>query len=498
MFSHCKELISIDLSSFDVSKVTSMDYMFNNCYNLKFLNLSNFAPSNITSMYQTFRNCSGLIYLNLKSLETNNKTNISQTLILVPNNVKFCIENEDTQNYLLQNEKFSNCSDICFSDNIKIDILNNTCTESCKGMGYNHEYNNICYEKCPENTFYKIDNPNICYDKTPEGYYFDSQDNIYKKCFSSCKYCYGPGEKDNHNCIECSLGKIFLNDSKYETNCYEKCEYYYYFDDFNNYICLEERNCPQNYNKLIKEKNKCIDDCKKDDIYKYEYNNICYKDIQIESIEKTSNNINTNSNIENNEFFSDYYFEMLKEDLNIKNYKELITNGDIIEKIVNGEPGVIKKENNITYQIISIQDQDKYSDDNISNINIGICEDILRFEYNINKSFPLILYKVDYYPPDTLIPIVGYEIYHPITREKLNLTLCQNVSIKINIPASIDENKLFKYEPKSEFYSDNCFSYTTEDGTDIILNDRKKEFKDKNLSLCEDKCEYIGYNEVHK
>ena len=490
MFSHCKELISLDLSSFDITKVTCMDYMFNNCYNLKFLNLSHFAPSNITSMQLTFKNCSGLIYLNLKSFETNSKTNILQTLELVPNNVKFCIENEATQNYLLQNEKFSNCSDICFNDNIKIDILNNICIESCISKGYNYEYNNICYNACPENTFTSIDNPNICYDKTPEGYYFDSQDNNFKKCFSSCKYCYGPGEENNHNCIECSLGKIFLNDSNQETNCYEKCDYYYYFDDFNNYICLEERNCPQNYSKLIKEKNKCIDDCNKDNIYIYEYNNICYKEIQVEFIETT--------NIENNKLFSDYGLEVLKEDLNMKNYKELITNGDVIEKIVNGESGIIKKENNITYQIIAIQEQEKYSDDNISNINIGICEDILRSEYNINKSFPLILYKVDYYPPDTLMPIVGYEIYHPISKEKLNLNLCQNVSIKINIPASIDENKLFKYEPKSKFYSDNCFSYTTEDGTDIILNDRKKEFKDKNLSLCEDKCEYIGYNEVHK
>ena len=66
----------------------------------------------------------------------------------------------------------------------------------------------------------------------------------------------------------------------------------------------------------------------------------------------------------------------------------------------------------------------------------------------------------------------------------------------MNIPVSIDENKLFKYDPNSSYYTDNCFSHTTENGTDIILSDRKKEYSDnKNkLILCEDNCIYIGYN----
>ena len=93
-----------------------------------------------------------------------------------------------------------------------------------------------------------------------------------------------------------------------------------------------------------------------------------------------------------------------------------------------------------------------------------------------------------------IIPIVGYEIYHPINKSRLDLTYCKDILIKLNIPASIDENNIFKYDPESGFYTDDCFSYTTEDGTDIILNDRKKEFNDNNLSLCENNCDYNGYN----
>ena len=39
-----------------------------------------------------------------------------------------------------------------------------------------------------------------------------------------------------------------------------------------------------------------------------------------------------------------------------------------------------------------------------------------------------------------------------------------------------------------------CFPYTTEDGTDIILTDRKNEYVDNNMSLCEDNCDFSGYN----
>ena len=35
--------------------------------------------------------------------------------------------------------------------------------------------------------------------------------------------------------------------------------------------------CPTFYNKIIEQKKKCIDDCKSDDEYIYEYNNICCK-----------------------------------------------------------------------------------------------------------------------------------------------------------------------------------------------------------------------------
>ena len=71
----------------------------------------------------------------------------------------------------------------------------------------------------------------------------------------------------------------------------------------------------------------------------------------------------------------------------------------------------------------------------------------------------MLIYLVDYNPNDSLIPIIGYEIYHPLNKSKLDLKYCEDILIKLNIPVSIDESKLFKYDPNSEFYNDNCFPF---------------------------------------
>ena len=99
---------------------------------------------------------------------------------------------------------------------------------------------------------------------------------------------------------------------------------------------------------------------------------------------------------------------------------------------------------------------------------------------------------------ERLIPIVGYEIYHPLNKSKLDLNYCKNILMELNIPVSIDENQLYKYDPNSGYYTDKCYSYTTENGTDILLSDRQKEFTDNNLSLCQDMCNYTGYIQKNK
>ena len=139
---------------------------------------------------------------------------------------------------------------------------NRTCTELCINNKILYEYNDKCYYKCPKRT---LVNDFICEKKSidinniPQGYYYDSKDELYKKCYYSCKSCNKGGNYKKHNCIEWKQNFIFINESNHETNCYKKCEFYYYFDDLNNYYhCTNKYECPEKYNKLILDKKKCI------------------------------------------------------------------------------------------------------------------------------------------------------------------------------------------------------------------------------------------------
>ena len=149
----------------------------------------------------------------------------------------------------------------------------------------------------------------------------------------------------------------------------------------------------------------------------------------------------------------------------------------------------------VQYQITTTENQ---RIKNISTLYFPICESILKDKYKIDKNSPLIIFKIDYFSQDSLIPIIGYELYHPFNKSKLNLKYCNNTKIKFNIPVSIDDNKLFKYNLNSDYYNDDCFAYSTEKGTDIILKDRKQEFTDKKLYLCENDCNYTGYDKINK
>ena len=167
---------------------------------------------------------------------------------------------------------------------------------------------------------------------------------------------------------------------------------------------------------------------------------------------------------------------------------------NIIDNITNNNQVYSEKIGDTILYIVTTENQKNNSFKNMSTIDLGECENELKEIYNINKSLPLIILKVDYFSNYSLIPIIGYEVYDPINLNLLNLSLCNQSEIKLSIPVTIDENELFKYEQNSDFYTSNCFSYTTENGTDIIVRDRKKEFGDKNLSLCENKCRYLGYD----
>ena len=91
-----------------------------------------------------------------------------------------------------------------------------------------------------------------------------------------------------------------------------------------------------------------------------------------------------------------------------------------------------------------------------------------------------------------------YEVYYPLygssNLTKLDLSLCQGSKVEISIKVKINEN-LAKHNASSDYYNDICYKTTSESGTDLSLKDRQKQFVENNMSLCEENCELINYND---
>jgi len=78
MFSGCRDLISINLSSFNTSKVTNMSFMFRECESLISANFNSFNTSKVTNMKGMFHSCKLLESLDLSSFKTNKVTDMSE------------------------------------------------------------------------------------------------------------------------------------------------------------------------------------------------------------------------------------------------------------------------------------------------------------------------------------------------------------------------------------------------------------------------------------
>ena len=82
------------------------------------------------------------------------------------------------------------------------------------------------------------------------------------------------------------------------------------------------------------------------------------------------------------------------------------------------------KDEDISYQITTTDNQNNNIYNNISTIKLGECENILKGIYDIDRNLSLIIFKIDYYLEGLLIPIIGYDVYHPKNKSKLNLSYC--------------------------------------------------------------------------
>ena len=108
MFRDLSNLISLDVSSFDTSKVTNMEAMFAGMPSLTTLNLSNFNTSQVTSMISMFVGMSRLTTLNLSNFDTSKVTNMEEMFGYMYGLTSLNITNFDTSQVTNMRDMFSN------------------------------------------------------------------------------------------------------------------------------------------------------------------------------------------------------------------------------------------------------------------------------------------------------------------------------------------------------------------------------------------------------
>ena len=183
-----------------------------------------------------------------------------------------------------------------------------------------------------------------------------------------------------------------------------------------------------------------------------------------------------------------------------QNFRNLITEVD-----VNENTNIVINGNNIVYQITSSEAMDENINKNISYIDFGVCEEKIKKVFGIDY---IIILKMDIFSTTSSNIIMKYEVYNPDTLEKIDLSICNDMTINTYLPYTIPDEDLDLfiklqelgydlYNPNDSFYNDFCTSYTTDNKTDVLLSDRRLDYF-SNISFCEEGCTYKSYNYTNK
>ena len=116
MFAGISNLTSLDLSNFDTSKVTDMQWMFAGISNLTSLDLSNFDTSNVTDMEAMFRAMPSLTSLDLSSFDTSKVTDMQNMFAGISNLTSLDLSNFDTSNVTNMYYMFAGMSNLTSLD----------------------------------------------------------------------------------------------------------------------------------------------------------------------------------------------------------------------------------------------------------------------------------------------------------------------------------------------------------------------------------------------
>ena len=377
---------------------------------------------------------------------------------------------------------------------LKCSIECQTCEGSasmCKECNNAGEY----YELASSST-----SGSIKYCKGPEikesGYYLDQTvfPYQYKKCYSSCALCDEGGDETDNKCTNCKTN--YRWHPTLANQCVSICTYYFYVDPSNVYHCTPAKTCPQSYKYLKLDVGECVSIC---DVGRYIFEDQCLTDCPagteikgteckpLDICQKTQYTISSSSATMAN---------------NIDTYGK---NYCLEYPHTNKHVNIIENKDNL-YKVVIYKDEDcaKEFVEDLSTLDLAGCPTKLREEYHIPDDEPLTTLKMSI-PRKGLPDQLSYAFFRSLTGERLDLKICEGEKIEVTVSMNntkgvnitlaqeLAEQGIDVYNSSDPFFNDVCIPYTSEDGTDVTLDDRRKNYY-QNVSFCEAGCNYTGVN----
>ena len=320
---------------------------------------------------------------------------------------------------------------------------------------------------------------------------------VYKKCYTTCKSCYGDGDNNDHNCITCKNNYQMDPTPGKSRNCVIVCQFYWYLNVVTNeYECTDDEECPSGYlflNKLTKQcvsncfiafggagqlqliysfENTCLFQCPgntmRDDIL-----HICHSLDDVQDVFTHVQNYISQSTKANN---------LLIYSSDRKKYFHLFNN---------------TKEGIKAYEEVS-------NNVGTSIIDLTNCISKLKQVYGYPSNEVLFIGVLDIIRDDTSAPQFEYTIHDHLGVE-LDISNCLNneVSIKKSLIHSDDISlaknvsnlygyNILDYKKENSFFCDICtpFDYDHSDPYDVLLNDRYDYYYNiHDYYFCENTCD---------
>ena len=451
MFANCKNLVSLNLSSFDTSNVITMEKMFENCSSLVSIDLFNTPTSKIITMAEIFKNCYSLASLDLSNFVSTDNLEYMGSAFYNCISLKYInISNLVTKKLKTMDNMFYNCSSLTslnlsnfeFTGLVRIDSMFDGCS-NLKYINLNNaveapafkdiNYANI-FRGIPENII-------ICLKEE----YTTILTSLIKTFTCPTIYCGDNLEQKQKQMINCEL--VCDADYPYELKEKHECVNYCDIDKILSGACITKYkgNANEEVNKGEKEKKE---------------EEIKLQDKLLDNVEKgfTSDNYNTSG--------------------------------------LDGGKDEVIPYNNMAITLTTTDNQKNNANKNVTTIDFTECENILRQKYLISRDKKLYLIKIDVKQEGLKVPKIEYDAFCKLNGTnlvKLDLSYCSNVKIGLSIPVEIKEN-LDKLNASSDYYNDICYPATSDNGTDIPLSDRKNEFVQNNITVCQESCDFTDYD----